>query len=153
MKIEPRGPKRGLTKRHAKVGDKSSVRKYHPGTRAKGTQAQTQFSEDKEAHQTDDQCWWQEATPALDFRTVPRRSNNPHGHGDSSRAEDQCLSPVGKEFEDIPGVVVQALMLEGVVGLLFGQKLSLKLNKRRNVGLRRLNVLATRATNAKPSLA
>ena len=33
-------------------------------------------------------------------------------------------SPVRKEFEDIPGVVVQALKLEGVIGLLFGQKLN-----------------------------
>ena len=64
------------------------------------------------------------APPALNLRAVPHRGNNPHGRGDSNGAGDQCLPPVGKEFKDVPGIVVQALMLEGVVGLLFGEELN-----------------------------
>ena len=40
-----------------------------------------------------------------------------------SNCRDLCLPPVGEELDDIPGVVIQALLLEGVIILLISQGL------------------------------
>jgi len=57
------------------------------------------------------------APPTSYFRTIPRRGNNPHGSGNGDFTGDLRLPSLGKEL-DISGLITQALVLEGVIGLL-----------------------------------
>ena len=67
---------------------------------------------EKEAYQSRDPCWSRACSSHF---AREDRGNHLHSSGNDDCTRDPRMPPVGKELDDLPGVITQAIVLEGAI--------------------------------------